>query len=761
MPSRRSERGLAAAAVVVVLILVAVVLVLGRGFFKTAEELNQRAQTETNLRRISDALVQYASLNQRLPCPALGNVDTGDADPDTAATSCAAADGTVPWRTLALEREAALDGWGRKISYRVFSGATGFTRLGGASSVNCNSLLRAPLDPALDTDGFCKPPSGTAPPNTTAQFLAARGNMLVVQDAGTARNGNAFVLISHGATGRGSYPAGTGERAQLPSAAGNEYANALSTGPFVIAAHSDPSVDIDAAAHFDDVLAYTSYTELATRAKIAARTWSQYPQTATFSLANVAAAVTAAGGTMSGESTGMTSLALGAFLITGSSSSGSSTISVRTEGGVTGIGAIGGGSTAGDLNSAFDERLTFQLVDESEFGKVDVALNAFRIVDYFPLQKERAEISLWRAGDTLQTTTVESWDPNGDPTRCLYRLVTAGIFDRVDVAPIDQSGGGGSTRFTVAGIKACTDSTTPCTTEVAGASACPVSPPSATTVNATSLATTSATLNGKIEDNGITMGTGSGYLTNGAAYGFGTQSITLINGSGTIVAGNCVSISGDSNTYIVASGISAPGTIVLSAPGLRQSISAFTFPTVTLVPCTTTVAFDYGLTCAYGSSIAASPASVNAGTGSTNVSASVGSLSCGTAYYFRTRATGRGGITTGNNARFRTSACAAPRPGAESLQPTAITATTATLLGIASDNGSTTTVTFDFGETSCYGTTVTATPNSVVAGTGMATVSAAVTGLTCNIYYHYRTRAVSGLGTTVGDDVVFRTLPCP
>ena len=49
---------------------------LGRSYFRSDVILDQREVTDANLRRVSEALVQFASLNQRLPCPAAGNSET-------------------------------------------------------------------------------------------------------------------------------------------------------------------------------------------------------------------------------------------------------------------------------------------------------------------------------------------------------------------------------------------------------------------------------------------------------------------------------------------------------------------------------------------------------------------------------------------------------------------------------------------------------------------------------------------------------------
>jgi hypothetical protein len=71
-----------------------------------------------------------------------------------------------------------------------------------------------------------------------------------------------------------------------------------------------------------------------------------------------------------------------------------------------------------------------------------------------------------------------------------------------------------------------------------------------------------------------TKGTGTAYTTTAAGFAVGVTSIPLITGTGTIVAGDVVTFAGDTNKYIVETGIAAPGTIVLAKPGLRVAIPA-------------------------------------------------------------------------------------------------------------------------------------------------------------------------------------------
>jgi hypothetical protein len=69
-------------------------------------------------------------------------------------------------------------------------------------------------------------------------------------------------------------------------------------------------------------------------------------------------------------------------------------------------------------------------------------------------------------------------------------------------------------------------------------------------------------------------GTGAAYTTSTAGYPIGATSIALITGAGTVKAGDVIAIAGDTNKYVVAAGIAAPGTIRIGAPGLRQAIPA-------------------------------------------------------------------------------------------------------------------------------------------------------------------------------------------
>ncbi len=100
-------------------------------------------------------------------------------------------------------------------------------------------------------------------------------------------------------------------------------------------------------------------------------------------------------------------------------------------------------------------------------------------------------------------------------------------------------------------------------------------------------------------------------------------------------------------------------------------------------------------------------------------------------------------------------------PTASTAAASVITANTATINGAVDDKGATTSVSFEYGLTTNYGTTVAANPSSLSAGRGSTAVTTTLPGLACNTAYHYRVKGVNSVGTTNGSDLVFMTSACP
>jgi hypothetical protein len=124
-------------------------------------------------------------------------------------------------------------------------------------------------------------------------------------------------------------------------------------------------------------------------------------------------------------------------------------------------------------------------------------------------------------------------------------------------------------------------------------------------------------------------------------------------------------------------------------------------------------------------------------------------------YYFYVRAYDEAGNQSAwaGPARFGYTGVGAP--SATTNSAASITATGATLRGTVSANGYLTTVTFEYGLTTAYGTTVTAAESPI--STSSASVSYVLGGLTPATTYYYRVVATNSGGTRYGSPVTFIT----
>lgn len=99
-------------------------------------------------------------------------------------------------------------------------------------------------------------------------------------------------------------------------------------------------------------------------------------------------------------------------------------------------------------------------------------------------------------------------------------------------------------------------------------------------------------------------------------------------------------------------------------------------------------------------------------------------------------------------------------PTATTNTASGVTPWVATLNGTVSSNGASTTVSFQYGLTTSYGYSVTATQSPLAASAVSSAVSADLVGLNCNTTFHYRVVATNSAGTTYGADGTFTTGSC-
>jgi uncharacterized protein (TIGR02145 family) len=131
----------------------------------------------------------------------------------------------------------------------------------------------------------------------------------------------------------------------------------------------------------------------------------------------------------------------------------------------------------------------------------------------------------------------------------------------------------------------------------------------------------------------------------------------------------------------------------------------------------------------------------------------IANLEGGTVYYVRAYATNSAGTGYGTAMSFTT---LGQVPTSINSAVTNITATGATLNGTVNANFLSTIVTFEYGTSTDYGQSATAS-QSPVTGNTTTNVSANITGLTSGTTYHLRIKAVNPLGTTYSNDIIFTT----
>lgn len=169
----------------------------------------------------------------------------------------------------------------------------------------------------------------------------------------------------------------------------------------------------------------------------------------------------------------------------------------------------------------------------------------------------------------------------------------------------------------------------------------------------------------------------------------------------------------------------------------------------------TTYHFQYGKSTSYGSNTTS--ASLPAGNRASAVIASIVSLSPSTTYHYRIVATNANGSASGSDATFTTSPAAALPPTVTTAAATGVSASGATLNGSVNPNGLATTVYYQYGPTSSYGSAT--APQNAGSGTGAAPEPVTLTGLSAATSYHFRIVASSSAGTSLGVDQSFVTSP--
>ncbi|NOY62568.1 MAG: prepilin-type N-terminal cleavage/methylation domain-containing protein [Gammaproteobacteria bacterium] len=237
---RWQQRGFTLIEIAIAMVIVSVVLSGMLALLFSQLENSRISSSHDKQRAIEQSIVNFLLRNNRVPCPAVATNASGSAGYGVEAATpgtCTGATqvgsggstssrGVVPWVTLGISDEQALDGWGHRFTYQVIRSQTN---------------LSAPTVSGLT--GFM------------ALFDRAGGNQI------NPGNEAVVMLVSHGKNGRGAYLPATGSRLTVPpSASSDERENSDNDNNFVQKDYSTNTTN-----PFDDIVAALSPAQLLAR----------------------------------------------------------------------------------------------------------------------------------------------------------------------------------------------------------------------------------------------------------------------------------------------------------------------------------------------------------------------------------------------------------------------------------------------------------------------------------------------------------------
>lgn len=279
VPIRCNSRGFTLVEIMVVLVILAVVMTMVAGMSRGLSAAAMRSTTTSHLANVDAALVAFATVNRRLPCPADGAIPS--ANPGAGAESvvggvCALsqARGVVPWTTLGITESDASDGYSVRLTYRV---APDLVVASAVNFTDCdNSGGSVTAAPTPSRCAACASGAAGVPASCTQSTAAFTNRGLEVRTAAGAKVadpamnlGAAYVLLSHGENRGGGYGQGTGSPQEVTTPMGTGEAQ-NSAGSALQAFYVSDSF-MDSPNHFDDVVSSPTLINFAQKAGLGPR----------------------------------------------------------------------------------------------------------------------------------------------------------------------------------------------------------------------------------------------------------------------------------------------------------------------------------------------------------------------------------------------------------------------------------------------------------------------------------------------------------
>ncbi|MCF8177017.1 MAG: hypothetical protein K9J74_00770 [Sulfuritalea sp.] len=271
----------------------------------------------------------------------------------------------------------------------------------------------------------------------------------------------------------------------------------------------------------------------------------------------------------------------------------------------------------------------------------------------------------WRSTGWLISTTPPgsvtcvdhpNHDVNGsfNETFSITAPLVAGTYSAYFIAyNNDSCSGGASTTYTLSNGVTVTANPVPTTTSISPASKFVGAAGFTMTVNGTGFVSGSSV----VRFNGANRTTT--FISTTQLQATIPASDMLTAGSYNITVFNPTPGGGTSNAQVFTVSPGPPAATTNAATGVTKSVATLN-GTVSANGASTTVTFEWGLTAAYGETIAATPGTVASGTSA--VSATVEDVNCNTLFHYRVKATNSVGTTTGLDNTFTTTACTSPYP---------------------------------------------------------------------------------------------------